>query len=100
MIRHVSEECQRTTNRYEKAGSEKVEYAAVLHGFPVGLVVALLSLLLDVAFSGAFNLVGLILYILNGRSRFAWWRPGEPKRSNNKLRLATCACQFDKRALC
>lgn len=44
--------------------ARKVEHAALLHGFLVGLVVALISLLLDVGFSREFNLVGLVLYVL------------------------------------
>ena len=42
----------------------KVERAAPLHGFLVGLVVALLSLLLDLVFSKEITLVGLAFYVL------------------------------------
>ena len=42
----------------------KVERAAPLHGFLVGLVVALISLLLDLVFSREINLMGLVLYVL------------------------------------
>jgi putative membrane protein (TIGR04086 family) len=38
--------------------------AATLHGILVGMAVALLSLLLDLAFSGAIHSVGLTLYVL------------------------------------
>jgi putative membrane protein (TIGR04086 family) len=44
--------------------AHRVERAAVLHGFLVGLLVALISLLLDVLFIRASALVGLSLYIL------------------------------------
>ncbi len=44
--------------------ARKVERAAPLHGFLVGLVVALISLFLDLAFSREFNLVGLVFYVL------------------------------------
>lgn len=44
--------------------ARKVERAAPLHGFLVGLAVALLSLVLDVLFRRAIELVGLVLYIL------------------------------------
>ena len=40
----------------------RVERAALLHGFLVGLVVALLSFLLDWVFSRQINPVGLVLY--------------------------------------
>src|SRR5437763_17098902 len=42
----------------------KVERADLLHGFLVGLVVALISLLLDLAFGRDVNLLGLVLYVL------------------------------------
>jgi len=44
--------------------ARKVERAALLHGFLVGLVVALISFLLDLVFSRQINLVGLVLYVL------------------------------------
>lgn len=44
--------------------ARRVESAALLHGFLVGLVVALISLLLDVLFIRAIELVGLGLYVL------------------------------------
>jgi putative membrane protein (TIGR04086 family) len=44
--------------------ARKVERAAPLHGFLVGLVVALISLLLDLIFSREIDLVGLVLYVL------------------------------------
>jgi len=37
---------------------------ALLHGFLVGLVIALLSLLLDLLFHRALEMAGLVLYIL------------------------------------
>lgn len=42
--------------------AHKVERAALLQGFLVGLVVALLSFLLDLVFSWRIDLVGLALY--------------------------------------
>ena len=42
--------------------ARRVERAALLHGFLVGLVVALLSLLLDLLFHPSLEPVGLILY--------------------------------------
>lgn len=44
--------------------ARKVERAALLHGFFVGLVVALISLLLDLVFRREIELVGLVLYVL------------------------------------
>lgn len=44
--------------------ARRAEHAALLHGFLVGLVVALLSLLLDWLFRGALEPVGLALYAL------------------------------------
>jgi putative membrane protein (TIGR04086 family) len=44
--------------------ARRVERAALLHGFLVGLVVALLSFLLDLLFRRAIELTGLILYVL------------------------------------
>lgn len=44
--------------------ARKIKRAAPLHGFLIGLVVALISLILDVVFSGALTLVGLLLYVL------------------------------------
>ena len=44
--------------------ARRVESAALLHGFLVGLVVALISLLLDLLFIRAIELVGLGLYVL------------------------------------
>lgn len=44
--------------------ARRVEHMALLHGFLVGLVVALLSFLLDLLFSGAITLAGLVLYAL------------------------------------
>jgi putative membrane protein (TIGR04086 family) len=44
--------------------ARKVERAALLQGFLVGLVVALLSFLLDLVFSWRIDPVGLILYVL------------------------------------
>lgn len=44
--------------------ASQVERAAALHGFLVGLVLAFLSLLLDLAFSRTLELVGLVLYAL------------------------------------
>jgi len=38
--------------------------AALVHGFLVGLVVALISFILDLAFRGEINPVGLVLYVL------------------------------------
>ncbi|HEY7093260.1 MAG TPA: TIGR04086 family membrane protein [Ktedonobacterales bacterium] len=43
--------------------ARRVERAALLHGFLVGLVVALLSFLLDLLFRPAIELTGLALYI-------------------------------------
>jgi putative membrane protein (TIGR04086 family) len=44
--------------------ARKVEHAALLQGFLVGVVVAILSFLLDVAFSMRIDPVGLVLYAL------------------------------------
>jgi putative membrane protein (TIGR04086 family) len=44
--------------------ARRVESAALLHGFLVGLVVALISFLLDLLFIRAIELVGLGLYVL------------------------------------
>jgi putative membrane protein (TIGR04086 family) len=44
--------------------AHKVERAAPLHGFLIGLIVALLSLLLDLVFSREITLEGLVLYVL------------------------------------
>ncbi len=44
--------------------ARKVEHAALLQGFLVGVVVAILSFLLDVAFSMRIDAVGLVLYAL------------------------------------
>ena len=44
--------------------ARKVEHAALLQGFLVGVVVAVLSFLLDVAFSMRIDAVGLVLYAL------------------------------------
>jgi putative membrane protein (TIGR04086 family) len=44
--------------------ARRVEGAALLHGFLVGLLVALISLVLDLLFIRAIELVGLGLYIL------------------------------------
>jgi putative membrane protein (TIGR04086 family) len=44
--------------------ARSVERAALLHGFLVGLVVALLSCVLDLLFHRAIELTGLILYVL------------------------------------
>ena len=44
--------------------ARRVEHAALLHGFLVGVVVALLSFLLDLLFLRAIGLVGLALYVL------------------------------------
>ena len=44
--------------------TRKVERSALLHGFLVGLVVALLSFLLDLLFRPAIELPGLALYVL------------------------------------
>jgi putative membrane protein (TIGR04086 family) len=44
--------------------ARRVERAALLHGFLVGLVVALLSFVLDLIFSRQANLSGGILYLL------------------------------------
>jgi putative membrane protein (TIGR04086 family) len=44
--------------------ARRVGRAAPLHGFLVGLVVALLSFLLDLLFRRAFEVTGLILYAL------------------------------------
>jgi putative membrane protein (TIGR04086 family) len=44
--------------------ARKVEHAALLQGFLVGVVVAVLSFLLDVAFSMRIDEVGLVLYAL------------------------------------
>jgi hypothetical protein len=44
--------------------AHRVERAAVLHGLLVGLLVARISLLLDLLFIRAIELVGLGLYVL------------------------------------
>ena len=44
--------------------ARRVERAALLHGFLVGLVVALLSFLLDLLFHPVLEPTGLILYVL------------------------------------
>jgi putative membrane protein (TIGR04086 family) len=44
--------------------ARRVEGTTLLHGFLVGLLVALISLLLDVLFIRAIELVGLGLYVL------------------------------------
>jgi putative membrane protein (TIGR04086 family) len=44
--------------------ANKVEHQAVLHGLLVGVVVAILSFLLDLVFSREVRLMGLLLYIL------------------------------------
>lgn len=44
--------------------ARKVEHAALLHGLLVGVVVALISFLLDVAFSMRIDPVGLLFYAL------------------------------------
>jgi putative membrane protein (TIGR04086 family) len=44
--------------------ARRVEREALLHGFLIGLVVALISLVLDVLFIRAVELVGLVLYVL------------------------------------
>ena len=44
--------------------ARKVERAAPLHGFLVGLVVALISFVLDLVFSGKIDPVGLVFYVL------------------------------------
>jgi putative membrane protein (TIGR04086 family) len=44
--------------------ARRVERDALLHGFLVGLLVALISLLLDVLFIRAIELVGMGLYVL------------------------------------
>lgn len=44
--------------------ARRVERAALLHGILVGLVVALLSFLLDVLFSKRIELIGMLLYLL------------------------------------
>jgi putative membrane protein (TIGR04086 family) len=44
--------------------ARRVESAALVHGFLVGLVVALISLLLDLLFIRAIELLGLGLYVL------------------------------------
>ena len=44
--------------------ARRVERAALLHGILVGLVVALLSFLLDVLFSKRIELIGVLLYLL------------------------------------
>jgi putative membrane protein (TIGR04086 family) len=44
--------------------ARKVEHAALLQGFLVGVVVAVLSFLLDMAFSMRIDAVGLVLYAL------------------------------------
>lgn len=44
--------------------ARRVEHAAMLHGFLVGLVVAVLSLALDWLFRGMLEPTGLILYAL------------------------------------
>ena len=45
-------------------GARRAERAPLLHGFLVGLVVALLSFLLDLLFRPAIELTGLIFYVL------------------------------------
>jgi putative membrane protein (TIGR04086 family) len=44
--------------------ARRVERATLLHGFLVGLLVALISLVLDLLFIRAIELVGLALYVL------------------------------------
>jgi putative membrane protein (TIGR04086 family) len=44
--------------------TRRVESAALLHGLLVGLIVALISLVLDVLFIRAIELLGLGLYVL------------------------------------
>jgi hypothetical protein len=44
--------------------ARRVEGAALVHGFLVGLLVALISLVLDLLFIRAIELVGLRLYVL------------------------------------
>jgi putative membrane protein (TIGR04086 family) len=44
--------------------ARRVERAALLHGFLIGLVVALLSFLLDLLFRPVLEPTGLILYVL------------------------------------
>jgi hypothetical protein len=44
--------------------ARKVERAAPFQGFVVGLVVALMSFVLDLGFSGKIDPVGLVLYVL------------------------------------
>lgn len=44
--------------------ARKVEHAALLHGFLVGLAVALISLVLDLFFRRELNPFGLVLYVL------------------------------------
>jgi putative membrane protein (TIGR04086 family) len=44
--------------------ARRVEHAALLHGLLVGLLVALISLVLDVLFIRAMKLMGLGLYVL------------------------------------
>jgi putative membrane protein (TIGR04086 family) len=44
--------------------ARRVEHAPLLHGFFVGLVVALLSFLLDLLFRPAIELTGLVFYAL------------------------------------
>ena len=44
--------------------ARKVEHAGLLHGLLVGVVVALISFLLDVAFSMRIDPVGLLFYAL------------------------------------
>ena len=44
--------------------ARQVERAAPLQGFLVGLVVALISFLLDLGFSGKIDPVGVVLYVL------------------------------------
>ena len=59
-----------------------VKQAAWLHGFLVGLIVALLSCLLDLLFSRELHLIGLVLYALIslagwlGGSLGSRWRGG------------------------
>lgn len=44
--------------------ARKVERAALLHGFLVGLILALISFILDLVFSREVHLVGVVLYVL------------------------------------
>ncbi len=65
--------------------SRMVDRAAVLHGFLVGLLVALISCVFDRLFGRAFHLVGLVLYALmlvagwlGGALATHWPRPSTP----------------------